>query len=229
MHDIKHLEEEWKKYHWKKRRRFYLVGSMLALLVIVGYYVIYNKSVTIPNLAKTKTSLRNFDVVNTDNDLSNWIVDDTLDELTYENSVHHLVDQPTPAIDEIPILEESKKKVLVTSQPKKIKKKKIHLDIIETTSTSAYQDVANRFYQTHDPDDSLFLAKAYFKRHDYKNAEYWALQTNKVNANIEESWIIFIRSKLKLGYKNEARKILVEYIRRTGSIRAKKLLEKLFN
>jgi hypothetical protein len=79
------------------------------------------------------------------------------------------------------------KKPVVVEKPRK----KMHLDIIQTTSAGAYKDVANRFKDTSDTDDSLFLARTYFDKGNNKKAIYWALQTNKINPNIEESWLIF--------------------------------------
>ncbi|MBD3791755.1 MAG: CDC27 family protein [Campylobacterales bacterium] len=103
----------------------------------------------------------------------------------------------------------------------------MHLDILETSSVTAYKDVESRFYQTHDTDDSLFLAKSYFNRGEYKKAEYWALQTNKVDNTIEESWLLFAHAKAKLGQKQDAIKVLKSYIAKTNSIEAKRLLEQI--
>jgi tetratricopeptide (TPR) repeat protein len=120
-----------------------------------------------------------------------------------------------------------KPKVKIETAPVEKPHKKIHLNIIETTNVNAYKDVAARFRQSHETDDSLFLAKAYYRKGNYKKAEYWALQTNKVNGNIEETWLIFIKSKVKLGHKNEAIRILTEYVKRSNSPQARILLEKM--
>ena len=103
----------------------------------------------------------------------------------------------------------------------------MHLNIVETSSVSAYKDVAKRFKQTHDTDDSLFLARSYYRKGNYKKAEYWSLQTNKINRNIEESWLIFAKSKVKLGRKNEAIDILTKYIKKSNSAEGKSLLNKI--
>ncbi len=108
-------------------------------------------------------------------------------------------------------------------------RKKIHLDIIKTTNVTAYKDVEKRFKQSHDVDDSLFLARSYYKKGNYKKSEYWALETNKVDSNIEESMLIFVKSKMKLGRKNEAKNILTTYIRKSNSPEAKKLLYRIEN
>jgi tetratricopeptide (TPR) repeat protein len=88
-------------------------------------------------------------------------------------------------------------------------------------------EVEKRFNQFRDPDDSLFLAKMYYEKNDYKKAEEWALKTNKINNNIEESWIIFAKSKVKSGKIDEAIHILKNYIRQSNSQKAKILLLKI--
>jgi len=106
-------------------------------------------------------------------------------------------------------------------------RKKMHLNIVESSSVSAYKDVERRFYQSHDTDDSLFLAKSYFRKGNYNKSEFWALQTNKVNSNIEESWLIFAKSKVELGRTNEAIRILTNYVKRSHSSAANNLLNAL--
>ncbi|CAA6826667.1 MAG: Unknown protein [uncultured Sulfurovum sp.] len=110
-------------------------------------------------------------------------------------------------------------------QPRKRK----HLDIVETSSKSAYVDVEKRFQKTQNPHDSLFLAKSYYKNGDYQKAEYWALETNKIDTNIEESWIVFVNAKVKLGQKGEALKVLTQYISQSDSDVARQLLYTLKN
>jgi len=150
-----------------------------------------------------------------------------------------------PVINNIPVFDDApiKSKIVVSEAPKikivvseaqKIKKvqrnvprKKMHLNIIKSSTVSAYKDVEKRFYQSHDTDDSLFLAKSYYRKGNYKKSEYWSLQTNKINSNIEESWIIFVKSKIKLGHKNQAIRILTNYAKKSNSSLAWNLLLKL--
>ena len=121
--------------------------------------------------------------------------------------------------------------VAATHVKKKINKekprKKMHLEIIEMSGASAMKDVKNRFSMAPDPDDSLFLARNYYKEKKYSKAAYWALQTNKLNGEIEESWLIFAKSKAKTGHKNEAIRVLSQYVSKSNSTEARKLLYKL--
>ncbi|MEA1879807.1 MAG: CDC27 family protein [Campylobacterota bacterium] len=157
-----------------------------------------------------------------------------------------------PVINEIPMAEENevyasapknnsakvkpsyeKVKTSQKTKPNKIHfdkpRKRKHLNIVETSSKHAYGDVEKRFNKTHNPHDSLFLAKSYYSNGDYKKAEHWALETNKIDKNIEESWIVFVKSKVKLGQKGEALKVLTQYISQSNSDVAKQLLYTLKN
>ena len=114
-------------------------------------------------------------------------------------------------------------KAVINEKPRK----KMHLEITEMSGERAYKDVKNRFSMAPDPDDSLFLARNYYKEGKYSKAAYWALQTNKLNGDIEESWLIFAKSKSKTGHKNEAIRVLSQYVAKSNSTEARKLLYKL--
>lgn len=105
----------------------------------------------------------------------------------------------------------------------------MHLDIIGTSSITAYEDVEKRFLQSHDIDDALFLAKSYYKRLNYEKAVYWAFEVNKLDQNVEESVLIFIESKVKLGQRNEAILLLKNYLNKSDSEAGKILLERIEN
>jgi len=161
------------------------------------------------------------------------------------SSVDSTQSNPVEVVEEIPVLKEEspsaysspamsirtidkKKTVSKRTLPiQKRKRKKIKLKIIETTSVSAYKDVEKRFKLSHDVDDALFLARGYYRHGNYKKAEYWALQANKIDNTREDSWLIFIKSKYNMGQKSEAKHILQSYVRKSGSVAARKLMSKL--
>ena len=228
MYDIKPLEEKWKQYNRKKRKPYYITIFIFILFGLLYFTVSSFRSISVPfkqvthiNIADTKKKIMK----------SLILLNDSVKTLETEEKIKKIEDlAPVKEITEIPLLNETT--IQQSSKPiKKMKKekrhKKIHLKIIETSHVSAYKDVENRFYQSHELEDSLFLARAYFHRGNYKKAVYWALQTNRINQNIEESWLIFVRSKVKLGHKNEAIGILESYIKKSHSEVARKLLKKL--
>ena len=89
------------------------------------------------------------------------------------------------------------------------------------------KDLEERFKETQDPQDSLEIAKYYYKIKDYKKAENWAVNTNNLDGDIEESWLIFAKSRAKQGFRTDAIKVLQTFYDETNSQKAKSLLDKL--
>ena len=104
-----------------------------------------------------------------------------------------------------------------------------HVDIRVQSQkvTHTVADIAKRFRRTHDKDDAVFLARYYSDKKQYKKALNWALEANKLDSNIEESWLIFARAKAKLGQRMEAIRVLQAYCDRSRSAKAKKLLDRI--
>ena len=252
MYDIKPLEEEWKKYRRKKMKPWYIlivtslftVAIVLLLLPYEDDFIRFLKKKT---EGKTEIEVQRQNQVLTESknehNQSTVLLNGPirilevypLKEETKEMPVPETMTQAGPydSAQEVSVLEEEEVPFQTQiSEPvstKEVQKKRVHLNIIETTSTTAYQEVEKRFYESRDVEDALFLAKSYFNQGKYQKAEYWALQTNKVNSSIEESWLISVKSKLKLGRKNEAMRTLTAYIQKTDSRQAKKLLEQIKN
>jgi len=83
------------------------------------------------------------------------------------------------------------------------------------------------FQKDRSPALSLFLAKKYYEIGDYHQAYNYALITNRMNKEIEESWLIFAKSLVKLNKKNKAIGILRKYIQKTHSSNAEILLQEI--
>jgi len=218
MYNIKVLEEEWKRYNRKKKRPWIIGGTLLILLSAALIVLMDHRSIlkTVLNKMDTHTSETK------SNALPEKIyIDSAFDKLEKKNTyaVSDVPMEPEVIIDD----EERTSHTDAESEAEK----KIHIEVVEADNRDAYKEVEKRFRMGHDIDDSLFLAKAYYLKGQYKKAEYWALQTNKINENIEDSWLIFVKSKVKRGQTNEAIRILNRYIDKTDSSEAKVLLEKI--
>ena len=105
-------------------------------------------------------------------------------------------------------------------------------DILDITPSSTnidpiVEEYTQRFEDNKDPLDALYLAKYFYKKGKYEQAEIWAANANNIDGELEDSWIIFAKAKAKQGHRVEAIKILQEYYDSTKSLRAKKLLGKL--
>jgi len=203
MYDIKLLEKEWKKYHHKKYLSIYVgvLALFLILLAIVWF-------VTREKLPKS--------LVIQENNLSKTVPKNVKNVVV--NVEKKVLEPVEKVVKGIQLLKKKEKRVADKIH------KKMKLNIIEASSVDAYKDVEKRFYISRNIEDSLFLAKTYFRKGNYKKSKYWALQTNKIDSTIDESWIIFVKSKLNMGHKNEAISILKKYIKRTGSEKAIRVL-----
>jgi hypothetical protein len=127
------------------------------------------------------------------------------------------------------------KKVIEVAAPKveivkasKVKVAKANSITIKRQNTqNDIQHVIKRFKKSNNPALSLFIAKKYYELKNYNKAYNYALITNQINDDIEESWIIFVKSLVKLNKKDKAIKILKEYIEFSHSNRAKILLNNI--
>lgn len=228
MHDIKPLEDKWKKYQLKKRKPIYFGILFLTLLIIVFLSIINFSS-----LNEYFDQVNNTLIINKKDNRINVLKNNALTRLEIEDheNINILdeinIDKPSNILVDIPILDVTDN-TSVNLDTNKVHKK-IYLDIIETSSIKAYEDVEKRFIQSQDIDDALFLAKSYYKKHNYKKAEYWAYEVNKLDPNLEESLFIFVQAKVKLGHVSEAISIMKNYITKSNSAAAKKLLNKIEN
>jgi hypothetical protein len=89
------------------------------------------------------------------------------------------------------------------------------------------KDVIKRFKTNKNPALSLFIARKYYDMGNYKAAYDYALRTNEINSDIEDSWLIFAKSLVKLGHKDQAIKTLATYANHSHSVQAKELLDKI--
>jgi len=245
MYDIKPLEEEWKRYR-KKKRRPYLFLGLFIIAVAAGSGLFWS--------IKGKTDFFTTGIQNKSRH-SDSVPSSTVRQPVYienkpvgkleirtDSAEEEGEEISTEIVESLPLTEEKshrkkprvKLNIVTTEMPEARREKReekphkrVHLSITKTSGAQAYREVARRFKETQDPDDSLFLAKAYYRQKKYKKAEYWALQTNNINSGIEESFFIFVKAKVKLGHKNEAIRILSKYIRETNSAEAVNLLHKI--
>lgn len=89
--------------------------------------------------------------------------------------------------------------------------------------------VIERFNTTQNPILSLFIAKKYYHLGDYTQSYNYALKTNEIDNSIEESWIIFSKSLVKLNKKEMAVQTLKKYISHSDSSQAKELLNDILS
>ncbi|MDD2367793.1 MAG: CDC27 family protein [Sulfuricurvum sp.] len=89
--------------------------------------------------------------------------------------------------------------------------------------------LVRRFKETSNANLGLFIARYYYAQGNYNEAYNYALKTNNINNRIDESWIIFSKTLVKLGKVDQAKKTLQLYISQSNSENAKGLLDSIEN
>jgi hypothetical protein len=114
-------------------------------------------------------------------------------------------------------------KVEIVQDKEQIVAKKINIKRRNTQSD--IQEIIKRFEKNNNPALSLFVAKKYYELGNYHQSYNYALITNRINSDIEQSWIIFAKSLVKLGKKDLAINTLKAYKKSSNSYTAEILLE----
>lgn len=121
------------------------------------------------------------------------------------------------------------KKTVVEKKPKIVDEESSQqkINIKRQNTQNDIYDIIKRFKKNNNPALSLFVAKKYYELQNYRQAYNYALITNKINKEIESSWIIFAKSLVKLGKKEKAVKMLKKYVKQTNSNQADILLDEI--
>ena len=140
-----------------------------------------------------------------------------------------------PVKKNIPPVKVTKKKseptksiILGKSHPSKIKKESNHAILQKKKTTdSELASVIKRFKRSKKPALGLFIANKYYVNGNYRESYKYAKATYKINPNIEDAVLLYAKSLAKLGHKDKAIARLKPYIKKSGSIEAKALLNNL--
>ncbi|MCF6339660.1 MAG: CDC27 family protein [Sulfurimonas sp.] len=124
---------------------------------------------------------------------------------------------------------ELQKEVVTIKNPEIEIEKKTIINIEKRDTNDDIYHVIKRFKVNNSPALSLFIAKKYYQLQEYDKSYNYALITNKINNNIEASWIIFSKSLVKLNKKDMAIKTLQEYINHSHSSQARLLLDEIIS
>ena len=149
----------------------------------------------------------------------------------YNESNHNQMITPKKkVIKPKPIIEETQELVVdeMDTQKENPTIEKVHkINIERRNAKDDIAEIITRFKKNNNPALSLFVAKKYYELGEYKKSYNYALLTNKINNEIESSWIIFAKSLVKLGEKDMAMKTLKAYIRSSHSNNAQLLLDEI--
>ncbi len=219
MHSIEALEKQWKRYQIKKYFSFGMVSAALLGMVIAFSLLFDSESYSnSKELSKQKIQTAMIDrskeqelqIPRVAKQNKNIEKETSSVETVVNNNIR--ADKP-----------QNTTPILADNQPRK----KVEVDLEQTPNMGLITDVILRFYESKDPNDSLFLATSYYEQNDYAKAFYWAIETNRITEDMEDSWIIMAKSKARMGDRNEALRILKAYVAKKDSKEASNLLERM--
>jgi len=254
MLNIPELEKRWLRYKIKSLIPYALISLVSVIVLIVGVNYLLNDTNTVE---KTKTTVvvpveKKSHLVQKETPklqkvqprkqekqtASKTVLEPSMNFLhTIKNEV-----QTTPAVTLHTKPQTLKKTAPVAVvQPKPVKQEEIqttvepekeeatpnYISIKRRDTKKDIHEIIKRFKKNHNPALSLFVAKKYYELGEYKKAYNYALITNQINEDIEDSWIVFAKSLVKLNQKQRAIKTLKEYIRFSNSSTAQILLNEI--
>ncbi|MDD5406217.1 MAG: CDC27 family protein [Sulfurovaceae bacterium] len=222
MHNIELLEKQWKRYQIKKYSPFVIAIIILFFLAIAlpmherdqKQISLSTYKINTPSNKKVSVTLIN-KPIESNISISNNEIKNTIDTNKSISIIASNGPKNNLSSNNTPILMD------------KYHKERVKINLEQTSDIDSVTDVISRFYESKNPDDSLFLAKNYYEQHDYDKAFYWAIETNKITEDLEESWIIMAKSKVKMGDRKEAIRILRAYTTKKDSKEASSLLSQL--
>ena len=246
MLNIHDLEKRW--LHYKIKSSLPYVITIFFTFVIIGAYsfftVIKTKKIVETDNTKTtplllKQKKQNL-VQKSLHKKPNKVIKPNL-ENTKENNLTLTL---SPSMNFLNIIQEKKAqpqqqvKKQVAKKPRQIIRQRVEskhiqkrqistITIMKQDTTKDIQNILHRFQEDKNPALSLFLAKKYYELGDYEKASNYALITNQLNKEIEDSWLIFAKSLVKRGKKEKAIQLLREYINKSHSTNAAILLNNI--
>jgi len=192
-------------------RKFYIQFSLLFSLIMVATYVLNFVSFKKEKVKKTPLLI-------------------TLEEVECDVGKFNFIKKVKKSEVKVVVEKVVEKKVFVQKYEKKEPPKKQNIVISSkkvAKATNKFRTLEEKFYKISDYKIALKLSRLYYTSKEYKKALKWSMIANELNKKDDESWLLFAKSKLKLGEKEIAKKALISYQQIYKSKRVKKLLKRI--
>lgn len=253
MLDISNLERRWIKY---KVKQFFPYGLSLAaaLFIIIGAYVWLSATATVSPETKKEDTNKSIPSAPAkplpDNNQTSYHENMVLEPSMNFIQTMETIETPEASVPMAakPIEQAAVKPSIVPTPPplnkvlqlpssenlpapKKPVEKIVHdaqsLTINRNESKVDIGELQKRFKETSSASLGLFIARYSYDRGDYTEAYNYALKTNAINSHLDESWLIFAKSLVKMGKTDQAKKTLQLYISNSNSESARSLLDSI--
>ncbi|MDR1976957.1 MAG: hypothetical protein LBQ18_08220 [Campylobacteraceae bacterium] len=237
--EIVALEERWKEYKSKIIFRK-IVVVFLALLFIASFvllFLVLEDSLSSKNEANITHNATNQTLVLSDPTNATIIQNESSAEANSslganESAIPQAIESTTPNATIPPISNTSNLSSsdnTTATAPKKIAEngtnatkqlpktreliappvdKKI---IIETNDIQNIEELIKKFEASNNIVFATMISEEYFDRKNYRKSLEWALKANEIDSQNELSWIMFAKSQVKLGKRDDAIRALEIY------------------
>lgn len=256
MLNINELEKRWFVYKIKSYTPYLIITILILLTSSLLLFLFYNDNSLKNKVSIEKKEVKKFETHETYVKIADKVPTTAhVDVPKVKNDIQKVVLQPSlNFIDNVVINkpETSKKKIIkekiievkpepiiekiieVKINPEPIIEKipveeNVSLQINKQNTSNDINLVIKRFKTNNNPALSLFIAKKYYEIGNFNQAYNYALITNQLNKDIEESWIIFSKSLVKLNKKDKAVEVLKQYVEYSSSSRAEILLSNIIS
>jgi tetratricopeptide (TPR) repeat protein len=117
-----------------------------------------------------------------------------------------------------------------------VQKSKVKRSVIEITSVPVSSKKAKpkslkylrkKFYASNDVKYAFAIAERFLQMRKYQEALKWSLIANELAPQSDRSWILFAKTKLKMGKRQDAINILQAYLKTYDSSKVSRFLKKI--
>ncbi len=248
MLNIHELETKWLHYKVKSYIPRIIIGTSSIIIIVIFYSLEFSTKENIETPVITKnTTIKDtikkeiLSPVNEKATSTKIVVKNTKTLMSPSMNFMHTISSSSPkyySTDKNKKIKTIKNKTEKPKEATKVEAPKVEAPKVEVVKNNTIQikrrdtqgdiqHVISRFRKSNNPALSLFVAKKYYELKDYNQAYNYALITNELNNDIEESWIIFAKSLVKLNKKTKAIETLDRYVKYSHSHKAKLLLDNI--
>ncbi len=212
---------------------------LLGLIIAIASYLIYNSFYDVHQMSflKKRADRTLLSLSDAERELNGNVF--SLETLESENGA---LDEADPLAEEMAALQpkqagyRSKKsapKIEITSSATASahRKPKIEITSVETgshrTHRKSLKQLKKRFYRTNNPKYALQIAQRFYNAKRYKEALKWSLIANEIDEQNPKSWLMFAKTKVKMGKRQDAVNVLQAYLKTYTSEEIRRYLHKI--
>lgn len=199
MHEYEILEKKWKRYRLKKLLKILI--PIIAIAAGLFFYMTKQKHPQIQNRSVATNEIT--------------------PSLAFEKKIERYLHMPQPK-------KEKKKKKSTTKPVAPPPPQEEPKKVIISSQTQDIAALKRRYLSSPSLELALLIAKNYYDQGRYDQALKWSMKANELDRRNEQSWILFAKSAYKKGDKKRAIEALSLYVKKTGSKKAKELLQALY-